>query len=178
VRPPIWRASIGAVNRVLRGDKSHLNGAAQVWAEATAARDGDPDVAPLEFSRPIIARVFGQPRAVLVIALDDDDQVVAFAVAEPLLADAEPRRPATSAEVQCVGVHPKLWGTGLGRQVIQYLCAELAADGFLNAQLLVYADNSRAVRLYQQLGWRPQGTPAPHPRTGKPEQCYHLTLAG
>jgi ribosomal protein S18 acetylase RimI-like enzyme len=115
---------------------------------------------------------------VLVIALDDDDQVVAFALAEPLLADAEPRRPATSAEVQYVGVQPKRWGTGLGRQVIQYLCAELAADGFLNAQLLVYADNSRAVSLYQRLGWRPQGTPAPHPRTGKPEQCYRLTLAG
>ena len=164
--------------KVERGDKSHLNGAAQVWAEATAARDDDPDVAPLEFSRPIIARVFGQPGAVLVIALDEYEQVVAFAVAEPVLASAEPEMPAKSAEVQYVGVQPRLWGTGLGRRVVQHLCAELAADGFLEAQLLVYVDNSRALSLYQQLGWRPQGTPAPHPRTGKPEQRYHLELAG
>ena len=162
--------------RVLRGDKSHLNGAAQVWAEATAARDGDPDVAPVEFSRPILAGVFGQPGAVLVIALDEDEQVVAFAVAQPLLADAGPGMPAKAAEVQYVGVQPELWGTGLGRRVVQRLCAELAADGFLEAQLLVYADNSRAVSLYHQLGWRPQGTPAPHPRTGKPEQRYRLKL--
>jgi hypothetical protein len=38
---PTWRASVGAVVRVLCGDKGHLDGAAQVWAEATAARDGD-----------------------------------------------------------------------------------------------------------------------------------------
>jgi ribosomal protein S18 acetylase RimI-like enzyme len=164
--------------RVLRGDESHLNGAAQVWAEATAARDGDPDVAALQCSRPIIAGAFGQPGAVLVIALDEDEQVAGFAVAEPLLADAEPGMPAESAEVQYVGVQPELWGTGLGRRVVQHLCAELTADGFLEAQLLAYVDNSRAVSLYQQLGWRPQGTPAPHPRTGKPEQRYRLKLGG
>lgn len=163
--------------RVLRGDKSHLNGAAQVWAEATAARDGDPGVAPLEFSRPLIAGVFGQPAAVLVIAQDAHEHVVAFAVAEPVLA-AGPGRPATSAEVQYVGVQPGLWGTGLGGRVVRQLCAELAADGFLDAQLLVYVDNSRAVSRYQQLGWRPQGTPAAHPRTGKPEQRYRLRLGG
>jgi GNAT superfamily N-acetyltransferase len=166
------------VIRVLRGDERHLNGAAQVWAEATAARDGDPGVVLVEFSRPIIAGVFGQPGAVLVIALDEDDQAVAFAVAEPLLADAEPGMPAESAEVRYVGVRPELWGTGLGRRVVPYLCAELAADGFLEAQLLVYLDNSRAVSLYQQLGWRPQGSPAPHPRTGKLEQRYRLKLGG
>lgn len=163
--------------RVLRGDKSHLDGAAQVWAEATAARDGDPDVAPLELSRPIIARVLGQPGAVLVIALDEYEHVIAFAVADPLLADAQPGMPATSAEIRYVGVQPKLWGTGLGHRVVQALCAELAADGFAEAQLLVYVDNGRAVSLYQQLGWRPHGIPAPHPRTGKPEQRYRLELA-
>jgi hypothetical protein len=66
--------------RLVRGDRSHIDGAAQVWAEATAFRDGDPDVASLEDSRPIIAGVAGRPRSVLVVALGDQDQVMAFAV--------------------------------------------------------------------------------------------------
>ena len=66
---------------LVRGDRSHIDGAAQVWAEATAARDGDPDVAPLEISRPIIASVFDRTRAVLVVALDQASQV---ATSEPL----------------------------------------------------------------------------------------------
>ncbi|HXB46672.1 MAG TPA: hypothetical protein VNW50_02845 [Streptosporangiaceae bacterium] len=40
----------------------------------------------------------------------------------------------------------------------------------------VYVDNARAVALYEGLGSRPCGAPAPHPRTGKPEQCYELQL--
>jgi ribosomal protein S18 acetylase RimI-like enzyme len=80
--------------------------------------------------------------------------------------------------VHYVGVQPGQWGTGLGRKVVQHLCAELAADGFLEAELLVYVDNARAVSLYRQLGWRPQGTPVPHSATRKPEQRYRLALIG
>jgi ribosomal protein S18 acetylase RimI-like enzyme len=163
------------VTTVLRGDDSHIDGAAQVWAEATAARDGDPDVAPLEDSRPIIARVLGRPGAVLTVALDEGNQVVAFAVAAP--AHASAARPcASTAEVEYIGVRPGRWGAGLARSVLQLLCAELSADGFTEAQLLVYLDNRRATGLYEQFGWRPEGSPQPHPRTGKPQQRYRLTL--
>jgi hypothetical protein len=75
--------------RLVRGDRSHIDGAAQVWAEATAFRDDDSDVAPLEDSRPIIAGVFGRPRSVLVVALDDEDRVMAFAVAAPARAGTD-----------------------------------------------------------------------------------------
>jgi ribosomal protein S18 acetylase RimI-like enzyme len=61
---------------------------------------------------------------------------------------------------------------------MQFLAAELAGAGFLDAQLLVYADNGKAVRLYEQLGWRPEGPLAPHPRTGRAEQRYRLRLPG
>jgi ribosomal protein S18 acetylase RimI-like enzyme len=165
---------------MLRGDERHLAGAAQVWAEATAARDGDPDVAPLAVSRPILAGVLARPGAVLVVALDEDEneQVAGFAVAEPVTDGAGPgTRPAT-AEVRYLGVQPARQGTGLGRGLLRLICAELAAAGFTDAQLLVYADNTPAVRLYEQLGWRPEGTPAPHPRTGRAEQRYRLRLTG
>jgi hypothetical protein len=88
--------------RLVRGDRSHIDGAAQVWPEATAFRDGDPDVAPLEDSRPIIARVANRPRSVLIVALHDEDQVIAFAVAAPALAVTDDL--AGTAEVEYVGV--------------------------------------------------------------------------
>jgi hypothetical protein len=60
--------------RLLRSNRSHIDGAAQVRAEATAFREGDPEVAHLEGSRPIIAGVMDRPRSMLIVALDDDDQ--------------------------------------------------------------------------------------------------------
>jgi len=162
--------------RLARGDRSHIDGAARVWAEATAFRDGDPDVAPLEDSRPIIAGVAGRPRSVLVVALNDEDQVMAFAVAAPALAGADDL--AGTVEVEYVGVRPGGWGTGLARGVLERLCAELAADGFTRAQLLVYVSNRRAVSLYERLGWQAEGRPQPHRRTGKPEQRYRRALGG
>jgi ribosomal protein S18 acetylase RimI-like enzyme len=160
--------------RLVRGDRSHIDGAAQVWAEATAFRDGDPDVAPLEDSRPIIAGVAGRPRSVLIVALDDQGQVMAFAVAAPVLEGTDDL--ASTAEVEYVGVRPGGWGTGLARGVLELLCAELAADGFTRAQLLVYVSNQRAVGVYERLGWQAEGSPRPHRQTGKPEQRYRRTL--
>jgi ribosomal protein S18 acetylase RimI-like enzyme len=164
------------VARLARGDDRHIDGAAQVWAEAIAFRDGDPDVAPLEDSRPIIAGVTGRPRSVLVVALDGQDQVVAFAVAAPALEGRDEL--AGTAEIEYVGVRPAGWGTGLARGVLELMCAELTADGFTRAQLLVYVSNRRAISLYERLGWRAEGRPQPHRRTGKPEQRYRRTLGG
>lgn len=162
--------------RLVRGDRSHIDGAAQVWAEATAFRDGDPEVALLEDSRSVIAGVAGRPRSVLIVALDDEDQVIAFAVAAPALEGEDDL--ASTAEVEYVGVRPGGWGAGLARGVLELLCAELAADGFTRAQLLVYVSNRRAVGVYERLGWQAEGSPRPHRRTGKPEQRYRRALGG
>lgn len=163
------------MTRLVRGDRSHIDGAARVWADATAFRDGNPEAAPLEKSRPLIARVVGQPRSVLVVALDDTEQVAGFAAAAPAI-EGEGNITGT-AEVEYVGVRPGGWGTGLARGILELLCAELAADDFTRAQLLVYVSNRRAVALYERLGWRAEGSPQPHRRTGKPEQRYRRLLA-
>jgi GNAT superfamily N-acetyltransferase len=160
--------------RLLRGDRSHIDGAVQVWAEATAFRDADPEVAPLEGSRPLIAGIMDRPRSVLVVALDEEDQVMAFAVAAPARDSAAD--PAATAEVEYVGVRPGRWGAGLAHGILDLLCSELAGDGFTSAQLKVYVSNRRAVSVYEHLGWRAAGTPQPHQRTGKPEQRYRRTL--
>jgi ribosomal protein S18 acetylase RimI-like enzyme len=73
-------------------------------------------------------------------------------------------------------VRPGSWGHGVGELILRELRVRLAAGGYRGAQLLVYADNGRAVALYERLGWRAAGAPAPHPLTGKPEQRYELWL--
>lgn len=72
-----------------------VDDAAQIWAEATAARDGDVDVTPLDLSRPIIEAVVNRSdRSLLLIALDADGRALGFAAAEPT-SDAEGERSST-----------------------------------------------------------------------------------
>ena len=71
------------------GPAEHLDEAATIWAEATAARDGDAEVAPLSVARPIIQRVIeSSPRSLLLVAVDGSDQVVGFAAVAPMAAPA------------------------------------------------------------------------------------------
>jgi ribosomal protein S18 acetylase RimI-like enzyme len=145
-----------------------VDAAAQLWAEATAARDGDDEIAPLDLSRPLIRSVLdGSPRS-LLIAADDGDELVGFAAIEPWASES------ATAEIRYVGVSPRAWGAGVGRQLMAAVPGLLAQVGFEDAVLRVYVDNTRAVRLYESLGWRADGEPAAHPRSGRAEQQYRL----
>lgn len=146
---------------------THLGAAAQIWAEATAARDGDPDVAPLELSRPVIQHVLGEPGGFLLIA-ERDGVVVGFAAVAPTGAGV--------AELHYLGVGPRFAGAGVGKTLLGALPGELTLSGFTEAALKVYVDNFRAVRLYETAGWRPRGAPSVHPRSGRLEQEYRLKL--
>ncbi len=147
----------------------HLAEAAVIWAEATAARDGDPEVAPLEQALPVIQRVIGSsPRSLLVVAIDEDERVVGFAAIEPLATDA------ATAEIRYLGVRPGNWGAGVGRRLAGAL--PRLATGFTHGELEVYVDNPRAVALYESLGWSPHGDARPHPRSGRLEQRYRLAF--
>lgn len=53
---------------VRAGGPGDVDGAAQVWAEATAARDGEDEVAALSDSRPILLRALGEPGAEFTVA--------------------------------------------------------------------------------------------------------------
>lgn len=151
------------------GGPGDLDGAALVWARATAKRDGEAEIPPLEAARAVVLDGLGGERSTLVVAVDDG-MVIGFATAEPTASSRV-------AEVRYVGVDPDHWGAGVGGQVLERLADELAAAEFRSAQLLVYADNAAARRLYERLGWRRGGhDPTPHPRTGKPEVRYHLSL--
>jgi len=153
------------------GDPGDVDGAARVWARATAKRDGEVKIAPLEAARAVLLESLRKKRSTLVVAAHNG-VVIGFATAQPVACSRV-------AEVRFVGVDPDYWGHGVGGVVMARLADELAAAGFRSAQLLVYADNVSARRLYERMGWAwDQQNPSLHQRTGKPEVRYHRRLAG
>lgn len=149
----------------------YVDGAAEVWAQATSARDGQAQVPPLQLSRPIIQEVLdSSARSILLVAVEGHDRVVGFAVVAPVPEDE------TTAEVRYIGVHPDRWGRGVGRHLMAALPKQLGAAAFSHARLKVYVDNARAVALYEGLGWLPQHEPVPHAHSGRLEQQYLLNL--
>jgi ribosomal protein S18 acetylase RimI-like enzyme len=151
------------------GIPADIDGAAGVWARATAKRDGKIEIPSLEAARAVLLDCLQKERSTFVVAADES-AVIGFAAAEPTAS-------AHVAEVRFVGVDPDCWGSGVGGAVIARLADELASAGFLSAQLLVYADNAPARRLYERMGWTwDEQNPSLHPRTGKPEIRYRLGL--
>jgi hypothetical protein len=66
-------------------NSADVDAAAQIWAEATAARDGDKEVAELRFSRSVIQEVLDRsPRSVQLVDRAADGTATGFAAAEPL----------------------------------------------------------------------------------------------
>jgi ribosomal protein S18 acetylase RimI-like enzyme len=146
-----------------------LDAAAQIWAEATTTRDGHDEMPALDVARPVIQGVLDRsPRAFLLIARAADGTAAGFAAVEPVAESV--------AQVSYIGVRPQLWGQGIGETLLLETLQRLKAAGYACVELSVYLDNRKAVALYERLGWRPVGRPAPHPRTGKREQRYELHL--
>ncbi len=76
--------------------------------------------------------------------------------------------------IQNIGVVPSLRGHGLGTCLIEQALAGFRSHGLRKASLEVTAENSRAVRLYQRLGFRRTKTvykvvdAAPEPLVAEP----------
>lgn len=156
---------------VARGD-DYLDDAARIWAEATAARDGDPDVAPLDVARPLLeSAVSGSAAALFLIALDGDGKAVGFAIGEPVGAAAERR-----AELRYLGVGPDAWGGGVATRLLAAVRDELRARGFVEAELWVNDDNQRAIALYRRTGWEPVPEVRVNPRSGRQMRRYALRI--
>jgi ribosomal protein S18 acetylase RimI-like enzyme len=154
-----------------------LDDAAQVWAEATAFRDGESEIAGLSDSLPIIEAVLDRsPQAFVLLARADGGGAAGFAAVEPITAENTTDKIASRAEVAYLGVRPGMWGRGVAQLLLREVRARLTSAGYTHAELSVYAANVRALTLYERLGWQPIGAPTPHRRTGKPEQRYELVL--
>ncbi len=146
-----------------------IDAAARIWADATAARDDSPTVAPLDLARPVITAVIeSSPGAILLTALERGDVPLGFVVSAP---SGHER-----AELHYLGVSPGAWGRGIGTILLTAFARHLRAAGFALGELWVYRNNYPAVMLYETLGWRFDGPTRVHPRSGRTEVHYTLDL--
>jgi GNAT superfamily N-acetyltransferase len=61
--------------------------------------------------------------------------------------------PPMTGEVSSIYLVPEVWGTGLGRALMQTCVDRLAEDGHHEAVLWVLVTNARARRFYEAAGW-------------------------
>ena len=145
-----------------------VDDAAQIWAEATAKRDNDAEIAPLARSRRVIDAVLTSSlRSRLLVAVDAAGQVVGFIAVEPA-GDSD------VADIRYLGVLPSTWSSGVATALLAAVPKWLSAAGFTSAVLSVYSDNQAAIASYVHAGWVPTGDATPHRGSGRLEQRYRL----
>ncbi|WP_189258452.1 GNAT family N-acetyltransferase [Lentzea flava] len=153
---------------IIQGGPEHVDAAALIWAHAVTARDGYDEVPTLEEARPGIENALANEPSLLLLALENGEPV-GFLAGGP--------QGTGTAFINYVGVHPDAWGRRVGEALLRALPDALTERGYTGAELLVFVDNVRGVRLYERLGWIKVGDPAPHPSTGRVEQRYSFSLA-
>ncbi|MFI6100318.1 GNAT family N-acetyltransferase [Lentzea sp. NPDC051213] len=153
---------------IIQGGAGDVDTAAIIWAHAVTARDGYDEVPTLEKARPGIENAVANEPSVLLLALEGG-AAVGFLAGGPQGTD--------TAYINYVGVHPDAWGKGVGEALLRALPEALITRGYKAAELLVYVDNPRGVRLYERLGWIKVGDPAPHPQHGRLEQRYSFAVS-
>ena len=134
--------------------------AAQIWARATAERDGLLVPAAAEEKLPgiqhrlstgngslHIARLRGRAAGfALVVA----HEVMAHEVVAP---EAVPRE--TVLELVYLAVAPGEWGAGIGRSLLAHVDDLARMTGAGRLELWVLEDNERAAGVYRRSGWKP-----------------------
>jgi ribosomal protein S18 acetylase RimI-like enzyme len=90
------------------------------------------------------------------------------------------RQPGRAAHVAYLGtfaVDPALHGAGLARWMVEQLVERLQSEGVLRVELMVEADNARALSFYRRLGFVHEGTlRAAYKRAGETHYVDELWL--
>lgn len=155
-------------------DAQAIEEAARIWAEATAKRD-DSEASDGVVSQtvPLIHDVLeASDRSFLLTLSEEEDGMLSFAAIEPQRDANDPAK----AELRFIGVAPGHWGEGWARRLLVALPDALREEGFSEVMLWVYADNTRAIFVYESLAWVSTGETRPHPDTGRVEQKFRRSL--
>jgi GNAT superfamily N-acetyltransferase len=100
------------------------------------------------------------PRNLVLIARDDDDNGRAIGYAFGLVVDVDSATWASDGvqvlEVETLSVLPEARGGGVGRRLLQGLRDEVAARGYDRLALTVVAANRDALRFYEREGLTPE----------------------
>ncbi|QDW28780.1 GNAT family N-acetyltransferase [Arthrobacter sp. KBS0702] len=138
--------------------------AAQLWARATARRDHLPVIPSLEDKLPAIQSTLALDGAILLV-MRISDRAMAFSIVVPH---------GDVLEVLYLAVAPEAWGTGLARQLLDYL-RNHSVEAKTPLELWVIADNDRAIDLYERAGWISTSEIKIRNSAGRPERRYILS---
>lgn len=149
--------------------------AAVIWAQATAKRDAE-DVSNDDIEEAVrrIGDVLASSSRSFIATLsnpEDDAEMYAFAAFEPEGGTHE-----TRAELRYLGTSSEHWGEGWARRLLIALPDPLREAGFTEAVLWVFADNIRAIFVYEAMGWGATGEKRTHNGNGRVEAQYRLRL--
>ena len=137
---------------------------AAIWVAALAARDGTVDAQTMaqrvreSFARPLVR--FG-------VATGGRSGFVTVESGR-----ADPRE----AYLHYLAVDPVGTEAGVGRALMEDAVSHASSAGFERLALEVRTDNTRAIGLYERLGFVQDGPATEHPTAGYLMQPYALTL--
>jgi ribosomal protein S18 acetylase RimI-like enzyme len=140
---------------VRSGDPSDAAAAVGVWQLAITARRGG-SLAPGQHQERVRGNLMN-PDAFFAIA-EAESGIVGMALGMQGLADDGAGPPICSlCHVAMVFVHPDRWGQGVGRELTLHLLRDGRDRGFAHFQLWTQANNRRAQRLYEGIGFGRSG---------------------
>jgi GNAT superfamily N-acetyltransferase len=88
------------------------------------------------------------------LALSDAGALAAFTGWMPALTRAEPREPIPGrGHLWSLFVAPDWWGSGLARELLDWVVTGMRDSGYATAQLWTPRDHARARRFYEREGW-------------------------
>lgn len=164
---------------VKQTDSDAVQEAARIWADATARRDETEAGDYAEAVEMIKECLNSSERSFVLVLTDTDDDdpegdtnaMMAFGAIQPSR-DEGP----DVAELRFLGVAPDHWGEGWAGRLMMALPDPLREENFKEAILWVYADNIRAIFVYESLAWIATRERRRHPVTGRIEEKYRLNL--
>ncbi len=157
-------------------DPHLIEDAAAIWAQATAYRDDvDANDVSVEDAVPLIRDVLAASERSFLLAIADPETgaVVCFGAVQP---DREQSSGPDRGELRYLGVAPEHWGEGWARRLLVALPDAARQENFRDIILWVYADNTRAIWVYEAMGWNATGRTRKHPVTRRIEAEYRLKL--
>lgn len=136
---------------------------ADLWFRAQAARRPGSFVTIAD-SRAFVAERAAQGAAWFVLA-SESERIVGIAYGAPGRKDDGLGKPIPKLlHLGMVAIEPAYWGRGIGKGVVQRSFEIAAQRGFRTMQLWTHADNVRAQRLFEGLGFTRTGRVKRDPR--------------
>ncbi len=140
-----------------------LDAISDLWFRAQAARRPGSFVT-IRDARALVEQRAAQRGASFVVALENE-HMVGFAAAMPgREEDGRGKLAPGLIHLGMVAVEPHEWGRGIGKLLVERSCELGVQRGFRKMQLWTHADNVRAQRLYEGLGFTRSGRFKQDPR--------------